>query len=815
MGDPILEADALRIRGETEYGQNLGDAMADFTAALALTNKDRDSKVRAELLNDEGAIESDSNDPERALSSFENALGIDDRIHDCRDEAQALSNLGSLEEDRGEAGKALEAYNRALPLERQVGDRDAESKSLHALAKMHHDLGNLPEALALFQQALAIEQLTGDVEAQGKTLIAIAGVYRSLHQPLQARHEYLVALPRLRAAARVTALNNLATAEADLGHPALARSRYGQAILAAAKAKDGITPAYSAWGIGELEQADALRNYFAALRMADKLDLPDLEGLVSSSLMDHFRRRRMPDMAIFFGKQAVDDYQALRANLSGMTDAVVSSFVQEKAQTYRTLARLLIDEGRLTEAQQVLDLLKIQQYADYMQWQGDIPSATVIRTEAEQRLEERYRSRAVHLAAAEKAGHGGVAAADRELAALLHQLPHQLPPQVDGTHLETDGQKALDAVIAENPETAIVYTLVNDDRYTAIVLTRKGWLTRSYAIPQATLDASCQKFLEVLRDHRSYSEAGKELFRIVVGPIARDLENAGVKTIVWSLDGSLRFIPVSALINPQTGRYLVQSYSLANYTPLGHFETDAPHLAHATAIAMGISTSYDPKLTPLPNVPDELNQVIEDGKGSNGPIPGTILLNDDFTRTAMDQDVRSQTVVHIASHFVLEPGNDSLSYLLLGGREADPAAHHLSLADFKLDRELKVEGTELVTLSACETGAENLRDDGVVMEGLSEAVLDKQAKAVISSLWQVNDQSTAAIMGRFYQLWIGSDGKMTKSEALRQAQTDLIEGRLQGLGEAADRGVRAVQVGPGRFADPYYWAPFVLTGNWR
>jgi CHAT domain-containing protein len=819
MGDPILEADALRIRGETKYGQSRGDAMADFESARSVLNDGQGLKIQVEIANDEGVIESESHHPDQAFGLFTNANEIAGRIHDCRDQAQVFSNLGSLEEDRGQAGRALDAYNQALPLERQVGDRDSESKTLHALAKMHHDLGNLQEALKLFEQALAVEKQTGDVEAQGNTQVAIAGVYRDLHKLLEARQRYRAALPEVRAADRAYALNNLAAVEAELGRPTLARSYYQQAIQAAARAKDSILPAYSAWGIGELEQADALEHYFSALRLADQMDMPDLQGLVATSLMDHFRRKQMPDLAIFFGKQAVDDYQALRANLSEMTDATVSSFVQEKARTYRALARLLIDEGRLTEAQQVLDLLKIQQYADYMQWQGDIPSATVVRTRAEQGVEAEYRTRVADLAAAAKASPGVLTGADRAMAAFLDYVPQQLGTQAAGTSQETGVQKALDAGIAEHPDTAVVFTLVNEDRYTAIVLTRTGRVMRSFPIAQATLDAKCREFLKILRTHQQRPEAAaEELFRIVVAPVERDLESSGATTVVWSLDGPLRFIPIAALMNPQTKTWLVQNYTVANYSPLGNFETEPPQLAHASAVAMGTSTNYDPALSPLPNVPEELSRIVTDPRvhGSKGPLPGRILLDDDFTRAAMEWNVRSQTVVHIASHFVLEPGNDSLSYLLVGGLPGNPADHRFSLADFKLDHELKIDGTDLVTLSACETGAENLRDDGVVMEGLSEAVLDKQAKAVIASLWAVNDQSTAAIMARFYELWIGSGGKTSKSEALRRAQLDLIRGNLRPDANAGNRGLVAGGSGAlARFADPYYWAPFVLTGNWR
>ena len=102
------------------------------------------------------------------------------------------------------------------------------------------------------------------------------------------------------------------------------------------------------------------------------------------------------------------------------------------------------------------------------------------------------------------------------------------------------------------------------------------------------------------------------------------------------------------------------------------------------------------------------------------------------------------------------------------------------------------------------------------MEGMSESVLDKRANAVISTLWQVNDKSTEALMADFYKRWIGSGGKLTKAEALRQAELGLLRGGDQTEIGAASRGVSLEFAnGRGRFGDPYYWAPFVLMGNWQ
>ncbi len=108
-----------------------------------------------------------------------------------------------------------------------------------------------------------------------------------------------------------------------------------------------------------------------------------------------------------------------------------------------------------------------------------------------------------------------------------------------------------------------------------------------------------------------------------------------------------------------------------------------------------------------------------------------------------------------------------------------------------------------------------------MMESLSEVALEKGAEAVVSSLWSVDDESTSAFMADFYQRWAGSGGKVSKAEALRQAELDLLHGKAIPQPGAGGRGVHAVenepgkQVNPAGFALPYYWAPFVLTGNWE
>jgi CHAT domain-containing protein len=102
------------------------------------------------------------------------------------------------------------------------------------------------------------------------------------------------------------------------------------------------------------------------------------------------------------------------------------------------------------------------------------------------------------------------------------------------------------------------------------------------------------------------------------------------------------------------------------------------------------------------------------------------------------------------------------------------------------------------------------------VDGLGTTAQLKGAKAVISSLWEVNDASTGLLMADFYQLWAGGGGKVMKVEALRLAQLDLLLGKVKpGHGESS-RGVGfETPEAPASFAHPYYWAPFILMGNWR
>jgi CHAT domain-containing protein len=206
--------------------------------------------------------------------------------------------------------------------------------------------------------------------------------------------------------------------------------------------------------------------------------------------------------------------------------------------------------------------------------------------------------------------------------------------------------------------------------------------------------------------------------------------------------------------------------------------------------------------------------------GSHGPVPGTILLDDSFTETGMETALHQHPpLVHIASHYVFQPG-DEKSYLLLGGKDTGGQGFHLTLADLRDDKRLDFKGIELLTLSGCQTAVGSNDSDGREIDGLGITAQIKGAKAVIATLWPVDDASVGLLMATFYKLWMTTPG-ITKAEALQQAQLALLHGTTdtagtsQGSAAAASPADASKPRPASQYANPYYWAPFILIGNWK
>src|SRR5207247_4625714 len=159
------------------------------------------------------------------------------------------------------------------------------------------------------------------------------------------------------------------------------------------------------------------------------------------------------------------------------------------------------------------------------------------------------------------------------------------------------------------------------------------------------------------------------------------------------------------------------------------------------------------------------------------------------------RDVSKYRIVHIATHGLLNaerPQFTGLVLSLVGNKTNDGFLRTDEIFNLKL-------GSPLVMLSACETGlGKERRGEGVM--GLTRAFMYAGAPTVGVTLWSVADKSTADLMTDFYKRLLSSARAQSASAtgpsaAIRDAQLAMISGK--------------------KYSAPFYWAPFVLVGDWR
>jgi CHAT domain-containing protein/Flp pilus assembly protein TadD len=849
--EPMGQATVLMGIGDIYSSLRDKRAMDYYLKALAIARQSNFPRIQASAMNKIGLVENALGQNKEALDNYAQALTIFQRMNMTDASGGTLSNMAMAWSDLGEKQKALDYDNQALPVLRAAGDRDSEATVLNNMGMIYQQLGDRQKALDYYNQTMPILTATGDRAAEYLMLDNMGAAYVELGQSQKAIEVLNQAISlqtgmansRREAIARVS----IGMAYHKLGdeQKALESLNRGLELLRQADDRPNEARAYTAlakvyWDMGDKAKAQA--NLIQALPLARELNDPLIESPILYGMM--IVNKAQPTLAIYYGKQAVNLLQQVRSNIQGLDRALQSAFVSSKAVFYHDLADLLIAQGRLPEAQQVLDMLKQQEYADYVRGAETNALSPLTLTPAEQKAQQDYeKSTGQLLAAGEKwAELKNMSTRTPEQNSEFNQLSAQLDAAskalndyyarlyvLFGKDSEANKQvadvkgdvSALAEQIEDTPHTVALYTMVTSDHYRVIVITATTTVARDYAIADTELNKKVADFEQVLRKpSRDPKPLAQELYKILLGPVQADLDQVNAETLVWSLDGVLRYVPMAALYDGK--QYAVEKYNTVTITPasINHLE-DKPEMSNLSVVAMGIARKYEDGLPALPAVVGELDDVARDAqvKGANGALPGTLLLDGQFTEKAMEDQLSGKHgVVHIASHFVFKPGDDGDSYLLLAGKDEGGAGFHLTVADFRDNRNLTLRHTDLLTLSACETGMSGSASNGREVDGLGTTAQLKGAKAVISSLWSVNDSSTGELMGDFYKRWAEGGGKVTKVEALRKAQLDLLLGKVKPQAGGSGRGFiteNATPDAPSGYAHPYYWAPFVLMGNWR
>ncbi|MBD1810031.1 CHAT domain-containing protein [Microcoleus sp. FACHB-SPT15] len=331
-----------------------------------------------------------------------------------------------------------------------------------------------------------------------------------------------------------------------------------------------------------------------------------------------------------------------------------------------------------------------------------------------------------------------------------------------------------------NPQTAIIYPIILPNRL-AVILSFPNQPLSYYetSLPQSEVERILDQMQQSLRPTSFTQERlpiAKQVYDLLLRSAEDKLAASGITTLVFVLDGSLRNLPMAALYDGQ--KYLIEKYSIALAPGLQLLQPQPLERQQLKGLLGGLSKARQ-GFSALPSVALEVNQI-------ESQIPAQVLLDQTFTSTTLQSQLNSVPfpVIHLATHGRFSSKAEDTFILTWDDRinvkQLDTLLRSREQGDLN--------PIELLVLSACQTATGDRR----AALGLAGLAVRSGARSTLATLWSVNDRSTASLMVEFYRE-LGQPG-VTKAQAVRRAQLALLK--------------------QPQYEHPYYWAPFILLGNW-
>jgi CHAT domain-containing protein/tetratricopeptide (TPR) repeat protein len=825
---------------------NLSAARACYQEPLALYREVGDRSGEGQILNNLGGIEDLLGNPDAALEHYGQALALRRAVGDPLGEAQTLNNLGVLRRTLGDWQEALRLFAEGREILRRKEDRALQAALLGNLGYTYLSLGEVQRALPFLEEALRLRREIPDPRGEVVTLNNLGIARRRLGETKAAL--------ALHSEAR-----RKAEALGDLRQEAVSRLR-----LTEVEIELGEVPA----ALGTLAPA------LAALRQAGQR-LGELQALHLKGRA--FLRGGRPGEALPVLREALAGRRALR-DRAGEADELQSLAEAERAVGEAEAARAHAEEAVARVEELRAGIASLDLRAAFLATQrrayGTSIDLLMDRHRADPggawdrqalAVSERARARSLLDALGASGGGSGVAKVPAQLLDQRRALRHRLSSRAESQLRQQSGAKAealgkevetllaeLDRVEAEirradpqdaalglqaaaglpeiadllEPGTVLLELALGEERsYLWLV---EGTEVRSVVLPpQREIEALARRVfadLSTVEAGGGGREAAARLGRLLLGPVWERAARASRWVIVP--DGALHSLPFAALPAPDgTGRLLLEKVEidyLPSATTLAQQRRRPPPASsrRAAILADPVFSASDPRVAP----PSRQARAVPAAEAANGgPMrgaeeappferlpasgreaeeiaglapPGEVWIARGFAASreaVLAGALRDFRVVHFATHAVADTRTPELSGLVLSqvdeaGRPRDGFLGLSDVYDLRLD-------AGLVVLSGCRTAlGKEVRGEGIM--GLTRGFLHAGVPRVVASLWPVQDRAATELMTRFYRaLW--KEGR-TPAAALRQAQIAL----------------RRDPHNP-RYRDPFYWAGYVLQGDWR
>ena len=779
-------------------GGRLTDAMREFDQALALIPRDRDPENYAHTLHNSAR-------PLQVLGRFDEAIAryyeagqILHQLGDPVGESRALHGMGTTFRYAGESERARELLTAAIELRGKAGARREQAISLIVLGQIERDEGNIDAAIVLHNQAASLVTAPND---RAQTQLALAQDHIAAGDLVSARRELNAILKLdLPATHRYlgVAMSELGDVESRAGNLAAADEVLARAI--AIHRSNG----------SELEQAQALHRRAQAMMRT---------GNTSAVLADTSDALRLFDEVGLQGAQA-ESRASFRASYRGVIELRIAALLADAEAAW--------NRGDADQAQRLLgaafaasDRSRAQLLTNL--GHGAPPELLARRSEIYELLAGK-RQRQDRLLDAANPDAGQLAALNKDIALLRTEATlvesHLAKSPSESRVSTTPGP---DELVQTIPPNVLVAEYFLGDSRSWLFAIDDGEIT-VHPLPRAgEIEAIARRlhlaWRSLARDSGDRLAASRELARLILGPLGNSTPVGQLRIIP---DGALHLVPMAVLAELhwptlRPGSVVVVPSLSARYAepedqdrtpdkwlaviadpvytaedPRVHAAVTRPAVAPAIRLASELLLTRSARdLNSLQRLPSTAVEAREIMALVNKPSGTLALIGPDASRARVAAaPLHDYRIVHFATHALADSQDPALATLALSqwdisGNPLNGALRLYDITQLRLN-------ADLVVLSGCNTAlGREIAGEGPI--GLAQAFLRTGAKSVVSTLWQVPDTSTAALMREFYRELLSNH--RDAAAALQLAQ-DFVRRQA-------------------RWSDPYYWAGFQLVSMAR
>jgi CHAT domain-containing protein/Tfp pilus assembly protein PilF len=789
-------------RGEGDTLGNIGgihlllgrfrEALPYYRQALAISQRLGLKPAESDDLGNIALCLEGTGEIDESLATFDRALQIAHEAGLSKEEADWHKGKGSTLVGLGRYDAALAEYGRAQQVYESSELKRELIESLIDTGRLYELLGDATAAEKQFRRALDMAQDIGNGSGVTSSLVALGDLERRRKQYDAADRYFTRVLEGTKSAQNqgnvITALIARALNDLDRKHldPALKSAQ--AAVRVAKELGDRPAMALASYGLGEAHRSrgelqQALDQYASAENLQKQLHDPELGWQILFGRGQTFEVLGKNDEALSAYQASIAFIEQTRSGIS--EERFRAGYIEDRFQVYVAMVELLLKLGKPADAFFYSEKLRARAYLDQLGG-GVLPGSDSAQQQRARELSQQIRTlrRAIEkeYSASEKDRRGQ--ALDL-FATELDRAEQAYQSLLDNARSALSGKGLLSVPASAEiqhllpPDTALIEYVVGKKAVSILTVKAKSVIGTTVPINSESLTSRTELMRGlILSRSPAWVEPAGGLQRVLIAPLQRAGYLGSIQKLIIVPDGVLNYLPFAAL--PTSSSMVLGDSFVITYLPaaaalasVGNEETRGRAL-----LAMAPSDAH------LPNATSEVRNI-----GQLFPRGSLVITGKGATETLFKRVAGDYDYLHLATHGSLNRNAPWLSSLQLQPDDQNDGRLELyEILNLKLH-------ARLVTLSACETalGSGYFTDTpaGDEFVGITRAFLGAGSQSVLASLWAVNDESTRALMVRFYQHLRNSESADALSRAQREIRRD------------------------NRYRNPYYWAAFVLVGAQR